>query len=1031
MNVDKGALSRHWCLSLITVAVPMLTLGSKPAKAQPTAESATEEITVTGTRLRRTDGMAEPVPVTTLSPEELQLFEPGSTIAEQLDALPQFYLTSTAQRGGPALFGNGGGSYLNMRGLGPERTLVLFDGFRMPPADKRGSVNVDSLPTALVRSVDVVTGGATAAYGADALGGVTNFILDREFEGLKLNAGTGMNEFNEEGKNWNMSVAGGTRIGERLNIVGSFEARHVDQIVRNPAELDSSWFQRWGHVQNPAWVASDPPGTNPRRLTVPWVAPQGLHVNGKIAGVPATSALNNMKFNDNGTAIVPFDLGNLSDGSWISGGSDAQASNLTQPGGPNGSEVTQRTAFFSLKFDVSDSVDVFFDLLDGHVESNSMQTMSGASMSGPWSPTVFRENAYLPAAVRNIMVAENRPSFLLSKGGSYLGELDLYSSSESVNEFDSELFRVGFDWTMSEKWDMRVAVQTGQTDKITAIYDGLRVDRMALAIDAVEVYTDRRDTNADGLPDLVADADRGTGQIICNVQRYNPTEAQLAAVPAIQGKTKTTVNGVVPVASPIGLDNTVSGCVPFNIMGHGQITPAAADYITTPKWGEGVVDQDFAELLVRGEIADGWGAGPLSLATGLTYREQTFSDGSYPVEIDALGPPFNAVNLGIRGIPSTFSTGSPNLHQFSTVSAISGGYDVWEVFGEINVPIWQSASGAQRVGTTVAYRSSEYSTVGGFDSGKVGLDFQLFKDLRLRATASRDVREATFTERFDNSPGGGSVLDPARNQAVSTVTVTTVGNPALIPESADTKVLGLVYQPSWAEGLRMSVDRWDIDITDSIATLGAQRVVDECYSSNVLCEYVFRDDQGILSRVGSPYLNLALARAVGTDVEIAYARDVDLFSQYDESLSIRMLGGKLDERSSTVVGGAPSEFAGTRGYPDLTANLTVSYRVDRWSVQWQERFIDDVTLNRLWVEGIDVDKNTIESAAWTNLVLAFQSRSDREGGSWRVSLNVQNAFDEDPPIIPSAGDTRFGAQATDNTYDEWGRRYEIGFSMEL
>ena len=73
-----------------------------------------------------------------------------------------------------------------MRGLGPERTLVLFDGFRMPPADKRGSVNVDTFPTALVRSVDVVTGGASAAYGADAIGGVTNFILDREFEGLKF-----------------------------------------------------------------------------------------------------------------------------------------------------------------------------------------------------------------------------------------------------------------------------------------------------------------------------------------------------------------------------------------------------------------------------------------------------------------------------------------------------------------------------------------------------------------------------------------------------------------------------------------------------------------------------------------------------------------------------------------------------------------------------------------------------------------------------------------------------------------------------
>ena len=162
-----------------------LALASSGA-AQAPSEAALEEITVTGTRIRATDGMAEPVPVTTLTVEELSLFEPGSTIAEQLDALPQFFQTSTAQRGGPALFGNGGGSYLNMRGLGPERTLVLFDGFRMPPADKRGSVNVDTFPTALVRSVDVVTGGASAAYGADALGGVTNFILDREFEGLKL-----------------------------------------------------------------------------------------------------------------------------------------------------------------------------------------------------------------------------------------------------------------------------------------------------------------------------------------------------------------------------------------------------------------------------------------------------------------------------------------------------------------------------------------------------------------------------------------------------------------------------------------------------------------------------------------------------------------------------------------------------------------------------------------------------------------------------------------------------------------------------
>jgi outer membrane receptor protein involved in Fe transport len=151
-----------------------------------------------------------------------------------------------------------------------------------------------------------------------------------------------------------------------------------------------------------------------------------------------------------------------------------------------------------------------------------------------------------------------------------------------------------------------------------------------------------------------------------------------------------------------------------------------------------------------------------------------------------------------------------------------------------------------------------------------------------------------------------------------------------------------------------------------------------------------------------------------------------------------MLGGKLDERSSTVVGGVPAQYAGTRGaagstvgvFADITANLTVSYRVARWSVQLQERYIDDVLLNRIWVEGVDVDKNTIDSEEWTNLVLAFEGQSGGEG-SWRVSLNVQNLFDEDPAIIPSSADSRFGAQSTDVTYDEWGRRYELGFSMQF
>jgi hypothetical protein len=139
----KHAFSSRLGWGSLASAVGLLLAGG--GAAQTPSDGSLEEITVTGTRIRVTDGMAEPVPVTTMTPEELKSFEPGSTIAEQLDALPQFFNSGTAQRGGPGLFGDGGGSYLDMRGLGRDRTLVLFDGLRVPPADKRGQVNGRSI----------------------------------------------------------------------------------------------------------------------------------------------------------------------------------------------------------------------------------------------------------------------------------------------------------------------------------------------------------------------------------------------------------------------------------------------------------------------------------------------------------------------------------------------------------------------------------------------------------------------------------------------------------------------------------------------------------------------------------------------------------------------------------------------------------------------------------------------------------------------------------------------------------------------
>ena len=117
---------------------------------------------------------------------------------------------------------------------------------------------------------------------------------------------------------------------------------------------------------------------------------------------------------------------------------------------------------------------------------------------------MFRENAYLPGQrARDDGGREPPELHHRARARAIPASSTSTTRSESVNEFDTESFRFGFDWVMSDKWDMRVAVQTGETEKMTAIFDALRVDRLALAIDAVEVYSDRRDGNADGLPDLV------------------------------------------------------------------------------------------------------------------------------------------------------------------------------------------------------------------------------------------------------------------------------------------------------------------------------------------------------------------------------------------------------------------------------------------------------------------------------------------------------------------------------------------------
>ena len=566
---------------------------------------------------------------------------------------------------------------------------------------------------------------------------------------------------------------------------------------------------------------------------------------------------------------------------------------------------------------------------------------------------------------------------------------------------------------------------------------------------------------------------RGTGQIICNVQRYNPTDAQLAAsvayirVPAAQGDDSLAPDGdplyPVPIPGPVGPD-AIPNCVPMNILGQGNVSAAAADYVVTGKYGQSAVTQEFAEILFTGDIWDGFGPGAFSMAAGATYREQWFWQRGFPQLIEAYGPPLNVdgtnplngfMDLGIRGIQGGFTTGSPNLHEFSTVPTIKGGYDVWETFTEFNLPLWQSESGPQRLEVDVAGRRSDYSTSGVINSWKTGINLQIAEFLRFRTTVSRDVREPTFNERFDVQGGGGNITENAINNiptgnntgvpTVFQITTTAIGTPDLRPEEADTVTAGFVVEPA-RTGLQFSMDWYDIDLSDAIGQLGVQRMVNECNASSAssLCAYVFRDPvTNAVTAVRNPWLNINNARVRGLDYEVLWNRDMDLFGDRSEALTLRFLAGRLLEDSTTTPGAAPVDLSGQLQEPETRATATLRYQLGEWGFSLQQRYFGEVEINGATVQFIQfepglvpgagqltIDDSTVDAKGYTDISVSYDGEL-AGGRAWQLSLALTNVLDEDPPIIPTF-DQRFSSQTNPaNAYDVYGRRFLASFRYRL
>lgn len=1026
---------RRLALAVSAAALSTFTLVNSAAAA----EQEVEEIQVTGSRINRDIGFESPQPVTALNMDELRMFEPGLGVSQQLENLPQFFNNVSSDNIANRVGADVGQSQLNMRGMGGGRTLVLLDGLRIVPSDRRSSPSVDYLPSTLMQRVDVVTGGASAAYGADALAGVTNFILNRNYTGLELRFSSGINEEGDGEFSRGSVTWGDDFMDERLHVFGTFEQRLNDGFRRENAD----WDERQNYVRNPAWAtwrAANPTAPLssapvPQRLTSSYVYTNAFTSTGLIL-VPG-SALNRRQFTNDGTAVIPFQEGTNAS---IAG----QAGTLnTAQGAPGQMQydefvaghpqsferlgVDQRNALVGADFDLTERTTLWGHFLYGRSTNNTEPATSGANGVGLGHAglaylTIFRDNPYLPAAVRQTMITENRQSIRVDQHG-YLGTpWGIRESTEVVNQIES--WTLGFTTELGDDWSLRGAYQTGDAKKHNELGNAERLDRFYLATDAV--------------------ADPVSGQPVCRIKlvaqqlaaQGRNLEQELNAWSQVNTTPSryffrsdfgaTTPGKPEPVKYPIAvnsIDNTISDCVPVNMLGRGNQSEEAMDYIFSGRNKTGISTQwmDFAELLASGTVMEGW-AGPISAAFGATWRDSSIKQIVVDDAIDSLGAPCNVTLPGgtvvVRGIAPAISCGATadSLHRFSGQPEFVGGYDVYEFFGESVVPLFESASGDQNAELNVAARWSNYSRAGEFVSWKAGLTAQVFSDLRLRGTLSHDIREGSFEELFVRQGRGANVNDPVTGQTYTTFNLTG-GNPNLEAEEADTTVFGFIYQPSWLDGLSLSLDRYDVDLSSAIGSFTEQQTVDECQRSGALCDMIIRGTDGFIQTIRVQFVNINAARVSGYDFEASYRMEPDFFSS-SESLGFRFLAGYMNENSTTPLNGVKLDSAGTFTLPERTMTANLFYNVGDLGISLQQTHQSDSIRNAQWVEGIDVDDNTIGSVNLTNLGLFWNGAAN--SGTWRVSFNVTNLLDRDLVI---AGTTRAG--------DELGRRYALGFDYNF
>ncbi|HEY4366161.1 MAG TPA: TonB-dependent receptor [Steroidobacteraceae bacterium] len=971
-----------------------------------------EEITVTGSRIARTDGFEAPTPVSVMGEDTLKQMA-STTISQSVIQMPQFSgsLTSSNLSSNVGT-GTAGANLLNLRNLNANRTLVLFDGKRMVPSvvgsgGNAGAVDTNSIPGDLIQRVEVVTGGASASYGSDAVVGVVNFVLNRDFTGNKFTVQSGESE-EGDGKTFKISATHGSRFADgRGHVLLAGELTEDDGVFGTHRD----WADKanWQLMANPAYTSAN---GLPKYIIAPNVGPGngtygGLIINCRLNGSatnlnasPGTGArcpLQGTQFVQGG-ATAPFNFGtsvnNNTPGTTMLGGDWEQAridqtTSIALP-------LARRNLFGRVSFDLTDNTTAYAELGWATTHSTNVWVVPNLNNGGTGA-TILSGNPFIPANLQAQMTANNVSQFTVGTFNGDMSPLQGINDRETRRamlgiEGDFDLIGTNWKWEAYGGYDQTNIVSKTPGDEITANWN--------VATRAI------RD---------------GAGNIVCD-------PANIAAVTAAN-----VARGVAPPQA---------GCVPYNPMGLGVNSAAAIDYISDIGWSDLTIKQYQAAVNMSGEPFSTW-AGPVSTAFGAEYRKQ-WVDGTVS-DLDQA---------------SAFFAGN--------FKPTEGGFNVREGYFETIVPVLKDLPFAEAVDINAGIRETRYSVSGNQRTWKLGASWTPVSDVRFRWTRSLDIRAPNLGEMFNpgvvgtgntNDPFDGPLVNGLPTGASYLLKSTTPGSTALKPERGYTTGIGVVFQPRFIPRFNLSVDYYDIVVKDAISSFGTGTILQQCFNhykatgtltGNDFCDMIARDgpptangDFNQVSLITASPVNLAGVSENGIDVNANYSiplpkgelRWLGMTSFVMKLKTQDPVNGELNGLGVISTGGVTGINSGTTA-PKYRYLTSLTYALDPVTATLQMQGVSSGTYARgLFACDSNCPPEVIGGAGFTTINMnhidayqVFRLNLTYNLGRWgEVYGVIDNLTNEDPPMIAGSFGAGYYQGQSNVDYDRIGRRYTLGY----